>query len=186
MVFAVASFVRFQDSDSPSSIRSAPGADSYVRNLTWETEFFSTVPYRKEDDLEFAFFADYPGWYSYVFDWNAIFERYSLIALSDGNEIAHEELSRKKYRGESNVFLRLKAKFPGATGNDRFVTPKIVFHSEWTPESDFPNGTPKDSGPSENVATISQTPPQAFGSGTDFFFPVRTFSSDVNNAVSLF
>lgn len=182
IVLATASFVRFQDSDSPFVTQHPKEADAYVRNLTWETEFFATVPYRKEDDLEFAFFADYPQPYSYVFDWNAIFERYSFVSLSDGSEVLPENLSLKKYRGESRLFLRLRAKLPGATGNDRFVRPKIVFHDQTT---DSTSDIQETSDISASGAIFSEIPSEKPQADSKFSLPVRIFSSDVNNAVSV-
>lgn len=182
IVLAAASFVRFQDSDSPFATQHPKEADSYVRNLTWETEFFATVPYRKEDDLEFAFFADYPRPYSYVFDWNAIFERYSFVSLSDGSEVLPENLPLKKYRGESKLFLRLRAKLPGATGNDPSVRPRIVFHDQTT---DSASNVQEKPDVSASGAIFSEIPSEKPGADLEFSLPVRIFSSDVNNAVSV-
>ncbi len=182
VVLAAASFVRFQDSDSPFVTQNPKEADSYVRNLTWETEFFATVPYRKEDDLEFAFFADYPRPYSYVFDWNAILERYSFVSLSDGSEVLPENLSLKKYRGESKLFLRLRSKLPGTTGNDRSVRPKIVFYDR---ETDSVPDVQEKSDISASGAIFSEIPPEKTRDGSEYSLPVRIFSSDVNNAVSV-
>lgn len=183
IVLVIASFIRFQDSGSPFVIKNPKEVDAYVRNLTWETEFFATVPYRKEDNLEFAFFADYPRPYSYVFDWNAILERYLFVSLSDGNEVVlPENLSLKKYRGESKLFLRLRAKLPGATGNDRFVRPKIVFHDQ---TADSAPDAQETSDVSATGAIFSEIPSEKPGADSEFSLPVRIFSSDVNNAVSV-
>lgn len=80
--------------DAPS----APELDSYVRNESWETGFLPSVPYRKGDVLEFAFFAEYLHPYTYGFDWTSLFERFDFISLTvDGVETDPSSLRYKPF-----------------------------------------------------------------------------------------
>lgn len=103
-----------------------PEIDSYVRNESWETGFLSSVPYRKGDVLEFAFFAEFSKPYSYGFDWNSILSKFDLVTLvSEDGDIDPAILKGKAFRNGSRIVMRLRAKSSGSTNTDAFFLPDV-------------------------------------------------------------
>ncbi|MFB0964249.1 MAG: hypothetical protein QMC36_00840 [Patescibacteria group bacterium] len=151
-----------------------PEIDSYVRNESWETGFLSSVPYRKGDVLELAFFAEFSKPYSFGFDWNSIFSKFDLVSLTaDGVETEPNALFSKAFKDGSRVVMRLRAKSSGSTNADSYLSPKIAETS----------GDPASkSGSVSNTGTVFSGGTLDVSSAT---IPERLFYSDTNNAIRI-
>lgn len=150
----------------------APKLDAYVRNTSWETGYLSSVPYRKGDVLEFAYFVDSLRPYFLDFDWPSFLARYDVESItSDSGALDKDKVSTSLLKPGSRLSIRARAKSSGSTGSDPFAIPAIRQSEEAL----------------SDTGTVTQTVTTATGAidASSFIIPLRTFSADTNNAVRI-
>lgn len=156
------------------TVETVPTLDAYVRNTSWETGYLSSVPYRKGDVLEFAYFVDSLRPYFLDFDWPSFLARYDVESVtSDSGPLDKNQISTSLLKPGSRLSIRAKAKSSGSTGSDPFATPKIRQSEDALADS--------------GAVAEAQTGTSATGAtdASAFVIPLRTFSSDTNNAVRI-
>lgn len=140
-----------------------------MRNLSWQTDFRASVPYKKGDDIEYTwiFSGDSPR--TIAFDLSAIKNAIDIERIElDDTEVQEKDLQNIHTKDSS--LLKITGKAKNTSTSDAVVQPKIVIQEEKAEKEE-----PK----KEEVPQNPQTEPSGIT------IAEMKYNSNINNLITL-
>ncbi|HBB27596.1 TPA: hypothetical protein DCZ36_03835 [Candidatus Gracilibacteria bacterium] len=143
----------------------------FMRNLTWQTDFRTSVPYKKGDIVEYTWIFSGNSPRNIAFD---IFPLKNFLDIEriefDDREIQEKDLGNIHIRDSS--LLKITGKAKNTSTDNAVIQPKITTTEETDRED-------KSIEEKEKLVSIPQTEP------TDITLDITGYNSNINNLVTL-